>query len=285
MDLAAGLLCTGAIGADRPCRSCRGCRMVEHGNHPDLHRLAPEGAGGQVRIGERQHPEPGTVRGLAVELALLPVEGGARVAIVRDAHRMNEDAQSALLKTLEEPPAGDHDHPVRRRRGAAPADGPVALRAGAPRCGRDARRSSACSTNAASPTRRRRPGSPASRAAGPGWPSRTRRAPRRSGSGASSGARSSTCSAPAARGASAVGVELIARAGTLAAMQSPAAAPVAAAAGRRGKAASTRLPRSWLRRSPMILRAASRARTPTLRQTPPARARCRPPSGAAPSSC
>jgi DNA polymerase III delta' subunit len=106
MDLAAALLCTGATGGDRPCRSCRGCRMVEHGNHPDLHRLEPEGAGGQIRIGDRQHPEPGTIRGLATELALLPVEGGARVAIVRDAHRMNDDAQSALLKTLEEPPAG-----------------------------------------------------------------------------------------------------------------------------------------------------------------------------------
>ena len=46
------------------------------------------------------------MRGLAVELTLLPVEGGARVAIVRDAQRMNDDAQSALLKTLEEPPAG-----------------------------------------------------------------------------------------------------------------------------------------------------------------------------------
>ena len=80
--------------------------MVEHGNHPDLHRLEPEGAGGQIRIGERLHPEAGTVRGLAVELSLLPVEGGARVAIVRDAQRMNDDAQSALLKTLEEPPAG-----------------------------------------------------------------------------------------------------------------------------------------------------------------------------------
>ena len=35
-----------------------------------------------------------------------PDEGRARVAIVEGAERMNEDAQSALLKTLEEPPAG-----------------------------------------------------------------------------------------------------------------------------------------------------------------------------------
>jgi DNA polymerase-3 subunit delta' len=104
LDLAAALLCTGAPDASRPCRSCRGCRMVEHGNHPDLHRLAPGGAGNQIRIGEDQHPEPGTVRRLAIDLALLPVEGGERVAIIRDAGRMNEVAQSALLKTLEEPP-------------------------------------------------------------------------------------------------------------------------------------------------------------------------------------
>lgn len=104
-DLAAALLCTGAAGADRPCRACRGCRLVEHGNHPDLHRVEPDGPGGQIRIGASQHPEPGTIRWLAATVALMPVEGGDRVAIVRDAHRMNEDAQSALLKTLEEPPA------------------------------------------------------------------------------------------------------------------------------------------------------------------------------------
>ena len=104
LDLAAALLCTGAGGDGRPCRDCRGCRMVEHGNHPDLHLLAPGGAGNQIRIGEDQHPEPGTVRRLAIDLALLPVEGGARVSVIRDAQRMNEVAQSALLKTLEEPP-------------------------------------------------------------------------------------------------------------------------------------------------------------------------------------
>ncbi len=105
LDLAAGLLCTGATGGDRPCRTCRGCRMVEHGNHPDLHLLAASGPGNQIRIGEDQHPEPGTIRRLSIDLALLPVEGGERVAVIRDAGRMNEVAQSALLKTLEEPPA------------------------------------------------------------------------------------------------------------------------------------------------------------------------------------
>ena len=106
LDLAAGLLCTAPDPADRPCRECRGCRLVEHGSHADVHRLAPSGPGQQVRIGDRTGPEPGTVRRLIADLALLPVEGGARVAIVERADRLNEDAQSALLKILEEPPSG-----------------------------------------------------------------------------------------------------------------------------------------------------------------------------------
>ena len=104
LDLAAALLCVEGSRADRPCRTCRGCRMVEHGNHPDLHRLAPAGAGAAIGIGGRDRG-PG-IRGLIGALALLPAEGGARVAIVESADRMTEDAQSAFLKTLEEPPAG-----------------------------------------------------------------------------------------------------------------------------------------------------------------------------------
>lgn len=105
LDVAAALLCTSDDAASRPCRACRACRMVHSGNHPDLHRLGPQGPGGQILIGGRAGQPPG-VRDLLSELALLPVEGGARIAIVEQAHRMNEDAQSALLKTLEEPPPG-----------------------------------------------------------------------------------------------------------------------------------------------------------------------------------
>ncbi|MFN8619722.1 MAG: DNA polymerase III subunit [Chloroflexota bacterium] len=94
-DLAAGLLCTAADPADRPCRACPACRKVDHGNHPDLHRIVPEGAGDQIRLAQ--------VQGLVSELALLPMEGRRRVAIIGSAHRMNPDAQNALLKTLEEP--------------------------------------------------------------------------------------------------------------------------------------------------------------------------------------
>ena len=138
LDLAAGLLCTDPDPEARPCRACRGCRLVERGRHPDLHRLAPGGPGDQIRIGSRERPEDGTIRRLAIDLVLLPVEGGARLAIVERADRMGDDAQTALLKTLEEPPAGvtiilcadDEDRlmPTVRSRCARLRLGPVATR-------------------------------------------------------------------------------------------------------------------------------------------------------------
>jgi len=95
LDLAAGLLCRDEDPSARPCRTCPGCRKVEHGNHPDLHRLAPDGAGEQIRLGQVQR--------LSADLSLLPMEGRWRVALIEAAHRLNPDAQNALLKTLEEP--------------------------------------------------------------------------------------------------------------------------------------------------------------------------------------
>ena len=138
LDLAAGLLCDQADPAARPCRACRGCRLVDRGIHPDLHRLAPAGPGDQIRIGSRDGPEDGTVRRLTLDLSLMPVEGGARVAIIERADRMGDDAQTALLKTLEEPPSGvtivlcadDEDRlmPTVRSRCARVRLGPVGVR-------------------------------------------------------------------------------------------------------------------------------------------------------------
>lgn len=137
LDLAAGLLCQAADARDRPCRECRACRLVDHGSHPDLHRLTPAGPGGQVVIGGPKSEHRG-VRDLVADLALMPLEGGARVAIIEAAHRMTEDAQSALLKTLEEPPTGvtiiacadDESHllPTVRSRCARIRLGPVGTR-------------------------------------------------------------------------------------------------------------------------------------------------------------
>jgi len=95
LDLAAGLLCLANDAGRRPCRECAACLKVDHGNHPDVHRLRPEGAGQQIKLGQ--------VQALIAELALLPLEGRFRVALVEQAQRLNPDAQNAFLKTLEEP--------------------------------------------------------------------------------------------------------------------------------------------------------------------------------------
>ena len=65
------------------------------GGHPDVHVIAPEGAGEQIRLAQVQQ--------LGTELALTALEGRFRVAVISAAHRLNPDAQNALLKTLEEP--------------------------------------------------------------------------------------------------------------------------------------------------------------------------------------
>jgi DNA polymerase-3 subunit delta' len=95
LDLAAGLLCLASDPAARPCRACGACRKVGLREHADLHLVAPEGAGEQIRLGQVQR--------LIADLSLTPLEGRFRVAIIGAAQRLNPDAQNALLKTLEEP--------------------------------------------------------------------------------------------------------------------------------------------------------------------------------------
>jgi DNA polymerase-3 subunit delta' len=118
---AMGCLCE--RGPDEPCGSCGPCKRVlsggAHGNHADLFVLDPEDpflAGDfersqQIRIGRIAYrPEDGELEhpDYCVErfLDLSRSEGGFRPVLIREAQRMNEAAQNALLKTLEEPRPG-----------------------------------------------------------------------------------------------------------------------------------------------------------------------------------
>ena len=107
---------------------------------------------------------------------------------------MNEDAQAALLKTLEEPAPGVVARAVRRWRGRPAADHPLALRpaSGSGRSGSATSRRS--SSRTARPTRRPRRGSPGSPTVGRGWPWPGRPTRRRSSSATSWAGPSSTCS-------------------------------------------------------------------------------------------
>ena len=94
--IAQALLCE-SEDARGACGACAPCHKVESGNHPDLHVLTvPE---------DKQDISVEQVRALGVTLGRMAVEGRARVAIIDPADRLNEQAQNALLKTLEEPGA------------------------------------------------------------------------------------------------------------------------------------------------------------------------------------
>ena len=73
---------------------------IAAGAHADLRALAPntgeKGKKVMIRVEE--------VRELTRFLAMTPAEGGWRVVIIETLEAMNEQAQNALLKTLEEPP-------------------------------------------------------------------------------------------------------------------------------------------------------------------------------------
>ncbi len=99
-ELAAALLCGDpeALSRGEACGVCGACRKALTGSHPDLHLLAPKGA--SLPIAD--------VRTLQETLSFQAFERGRKVAIIRDAFRMTREAANALLKTLEEPPAGTH---------------------------------------------------------------------------------------------------------------------------------------------------------------------------------
>jgi DNA polymerase-3 subunit delta' len=96
------------------CGTCSSCQRVLRRNHPDVTWVLTEDE--QVRRGiagrgDFDHTpsrdiKVEQVRALGERLAFRPLEGQYKVALLIGAHGMNENAQNALLKTLEEPPKG-----------------------------------------------------------------------------------------------------------------------------------------------------------------------------------
>ena len=101
MALAETLNClqpTTGDGLERDaCGTCAACRRIARGTHPDVIVLEP-GDSGTIKI------DP--VREIIDRAQYRPFEGRRRAVIVDHADALTDDAQSALLKILEEPPSG-----------------------------------------------------------------------------------------------------------------------------------------------------------------------------------
>jgi DNA polymerase-3 subunit delta' len=110
MTFAAQLLCDENGG---PCGRCDSCRLIDSGGHPDLlvvHRM-PKKATASAPAGPSGGPEDlrqfilvDQIRELTRVAGMAPRRGARRVFVIDPADRMNNEAQNALLKTLEEPP-------------------------------------------------------------------------------------------------------------------------------------------------------------------------------------
>lgn len=101
-EIARRLVCSAAEG--RPCGICRDCVKADRGTHPDIIIITrlPDDKGKP-----RREIYVDQIRALADDAAILPNEAARKVYIIRDAGTMNQNAQNALLKLLEEPPEFD----------------------------------------------------------------------------------------------------------------------------------------------------------------------------------
>ena len=84
-------------GGEEPCNVCHSCKQVNSGNHPDIIRVT--------------HEKPNTIsvddirEQINQTIAIKPYQGPYKIYIVDQADLMTVQAQNALLKTIEEPPA------------------------------------------------------------------------------------------------------------------------------------------------------------------------------------
>ncbi len=83
------------------CGQCEPCRRLLKGEHPDYIRFPED----RIRIGDRKKPEDFTVRWLiSTRIPYRPHEAAMRFILFPDASLIQDEAETALLKTLEEPP-------------------------------------------------------------------------------------------------------------------------------------------------------------------------------------
>lgn len=84
-------------GEEEPCNICHSCKQALSGNQPDIIHVT--------------HEKPNTIsvndirEQINQDIGIKPYSSKYKIYIVNEAEKMNVQAQNALLKTLEEPPA------------------------------------------------------------------------------------------------------------------------------------------------------------------------------------
>lgn len=91
--LAAALVCE---SENPPCSDCNQCHLAIIGNHTDIITVSPEDGKKNISVSQ--------IRDVRADAFIKPRLQEKKIFIIDPAHRMNEQAQNALLKVLEEPP-------------------------------------------------------------------------------------------------------------------------------------------------------------------------------------
>ena len=107
-EFAKALSCPNSPSPGLSCGDCSVCRRIERGTFPDvsvydLARQQEETSKSSTSKNQSMNIE--TVRSISSSVSLRPMESSYRVIIVNDVESMQETAQEAFLKTLEEPPS------------------------------------------------------------------------------------------------------------------------------------------------------------------------------------
>lgn len=94
--LAKSVFCHEPIDGYQPCEACSNCKRINHGNHPDIHLVEPDG----LSIKKAQ------IHALQEEFAKTGVESKKKLYMLVHADKMTTNAANSLLKFLEEPHPG-----------------------------------------------------------------------------------------------------------------------------------------------------------------------------------
>lgn len=79
-----------------PCGNCQNCHLSSNRSHPDITNIST--------LDGKKFLSVAQIRELRTDAFVKPHQAQRRVFIIENSHRMNEQAQNALLKVLEEPP-------------------------------------------------------------------------------------------------------------------------------------------------------------------------------------